>query len=215
MANQYVDLATLKFLLYKVHTVQDVLDQERYADYDKESIDLLLNSVKDFSDKELFPYFREMDENPAHFKDGEIVVHPQVTKYMKAGGEMGFIAGSFPYENGGMQLPAMVSHASAFIQDAANNHMPGYIGLTVGAAELITHFANQELNDTYVNNMLTGQWGGTMCLTEPQAGSSLSDIVTSAIPDGKAYKIHGQKIFISGGDYQGAENIVHLVLARI
>ena len=215
MANQYVDLETLKFLLYHVHGVQEVLDQERYTDYDKESIDLLLNSVKDFSDKELFPFFREMDENPAHFKDGEIVVHPQVNKYMQAGGEMGFIAGSFPYENGGMQLPAMVSHASAFIQDAANNHMPGYIGLTVGAAELITHFANQELNDTYVPNMLTGQWGGTMCLTEPQAGSSLSDIVTSATPDGDAYKIHGQKIFISGGDYQGAENIVHLVLARI
>ncbi len=215
MANQYVDLETLKFLLYNVHGVQEVLEQERYADYDKESIELLLNSVKDFSDKELFPYFREMDEKPAYFKDGEIVVHPQINKYMKAGGEMGFIAGSFSYENGGMQLPAMVSHASAFIQDAANNHMPGYIGLTIGAAELIAHFANQELKDTYVPNMLTGQWGGTMCLTEPQAGSSLSDIVTSAAPDGDSYKIHGQKIFISGGDYQGAENIVHLVLARI
>lgn len=215
MANQYVDLETLKFLLYKVHNVQEVLDQERYADYDQESIEILLNSVKDFSDKELFPYFREMDEKPAHFKDGGIVVHPQVNKYMKLGGEMGFIAGSFPYENGGMQLPGMVSHASAFIQDAANNHLPGYIGLTVGAAELITHFANQELNDTYVPNMLTGQWGGTMCLTEPQAGSSLSDIITSATPDGDSYKIHGQKIFISGGDYTGAENIVHLVLARI
>lgn len=215
MANQYVDLETLKFLLYKVNKVQDVLDQERYADYDQESIDILLNSVKDFSDKELFPYFREMDEKPAHFKDGGIVVHPQVNKYMKLGGEMGFIAGSFPYEDGGMQLPGMVSHASAFIQDAANNHLPGYIGLTVGAAELITHFANKELNETYVPNMLTGQWGGTMCLTEPQAGSSLSDIVTSATPDGDTYKIHGQKIFISGGDYTGAENIVHLVLARI
>ncbi len=215
MANQYVDLETLKFLLYDVQDVQEVLDLERFSDYDKDSIEMLLNSVKDFADKELFPYFREMDENPAHFKDGEIIVHPQVTKYMKAGGEMGFIAGSFPYEDGGMQLPGMVSHASAFIQDAANNHLPGYIGLTVGAAELITHFANKELNDTYVPNMLTGQWGGTMCLTEPQAGSSLSDIVTSATPDGDAYKIHGQKIFISAGDYKGAENIVHLVLARI
>lgn len=215
MANQYVDIETLKFLLYKVHGVQEVLDLERYADYDKESVDMLLNSVKDFSDKEMFPYFREMDEQPAHFKDGEIVVHPQVRKYMKAGGEMGFIAGSFPYEDGGMQLPGIVSQASAFIQDAANNHLPGYIGLTVGSAELITHFANKELNETYVPNMLSGQWGGTMCLTEPQAGSSLSDIVTSATPDGNSYKIHGQKIFISGGDYQGAENIVHLVLARI
>ncbi|WP_350292452.1 acyl-CoA dehydrogenase [uncultured Croceitalea sp.] len=215
MANQYVDLETLKFLLFKVQGLQEVLNQSKYADYDKDSIELLLNSVKEFSDKELFPYFREMDENPAHFKDGEIVVHPQVRKYMKAGGEMGFISGGFPYEDGGMQLPSMVVNASAFIQDAANNHLPGYIGLTVGSAELITHFANEELNKTYVPKMLEGKWGGTMCLTEPQAGSSLSDIITSATPDGDAYKIHGQKIFISGGDYEGAENIVHLVLARI
>lgn len=215
MANQYVDLETLKFLLYKVNNLQDVLDQERYADYDQESIDLLLNSVKDFSDKELFPYFREMDEQPAHFKDGEIVVHPQVNKYMKLGGEMGLLAGTFSYEDGGMQMPAMANHAAAFIQDAANNHLPGYIGLTVGSGELIAHFGSQELKDTYLPNMLSGKWGGTMCLTEPQAGSSLSDITTSATPDGDIYKIHGQKIFISGGDYVGAENIVHLVLARI
>lgn len=215
MANQYVDLDTLKFLLYKVHNLEEVFQQSKYEDYDKDSIELLLNSVKEFSDKELYPYFREMDENPAHFKDGEIVVHPQVRKYMKAGGEMGFISGGFPYEDGGMQLPSMVINASAFIQDAANNHLPGYIGLTVGSAELITHFGNKELNETYVPKMLEGTWGGTMCLTEPQAGSSLSDIITSATPDGDAYKIHGQKIFISGGDYQGAENIVHLVLARV
>lgn len=215
MAKQYVDLETLKFLLYKVHSVQDVLEQERYAEYDKDSIEMLLNSVKDFSDKELFPYFREMDEQPAHFKDGEIVVHPQVNKYMKAAGEMGFISGSFSYEDGGMQLPQMVLNASAFIQEAANNYLPGYVGLTVGSAELITHFGNKELNETYVPKMLEGIWGGTMCLTEPQAGSSLSDIVTSATPDGDSYRINGQKIFISGGDYQGAENIVHLVLARI
>ncbi len=215
MANQYIDLENLKFLLYKVHGLKEVLDQEKYADNDQDSVELLLNSVKEFSDKELYPFFREMDENPAHFKDGEIIVHPQVTKYMKEGGEMGFISGGFPYEDGGMQLPSMVINASAFIQDAANNHLPGYIGLTVGAAELITHFANRKLNETYVPKMLAGTWGGTMCLTEPQAGSSLSDIVTSATSEGGIYKIHGQKIFISGGDYKGAENIVHLVLARV
>jgi alkylation response protein AidB-like acyl-CoA dehydrogenase len=215
MTNQYVDIDTLKFLLYNVHGVQEILDQERYADCDKESIEMLLNSVKDFSDKELFPYFREMDEDPAHFKDGEVLVHPQVNKYMKVGGEMGFISGGFTYKDGGMQLPGMVMHASAFIQDAANNHLPGYIGLTIGAAELITHFANKELNETYIPKMLEGTWGGTMCLTEPEAGSSLSDIVTSATPNGDSYKIHGQKIFISGGDYKGAENIIHLVLARV
>ncbi|MFD0796523.1 acyl-CoA dehydrogenase [Maribacter chungangensis] len=215
MANEYIDIETLKFLLYRVNRLQDVLEMPNYEEYDKDSIDMLLNSAKAFSDKELYPYYREMDENPAHFKDGEIVVHPQVNNYMKVAGEMGFIAGAFPYDNGGLQLPSMVMNALGYIQEAANNHLPGYIGLTIGAAELITHFGNQHLNDTYVPKMLEGAWGGTMCLTEPQAGSSLSDIITTATPDGNSYKIHGQKIFISGGDYQGAENIVHLVLARI
>jgi butyryl-CoA dehydrogenase len=215
MVNEYIDLDSLKFQLYKVHGLQEVLNLPNYSDYDIDSIDLLLNSVKEFSDKEMYPYFKEMDENPAHFKDGEIIVHPQVNKYMKAGGEMGFIAGAFPYKDGGMQLPAMVINASSYIQEAANNHLPGYIGLTIGAAELITHFGDKSLNTTYIPKMLDGSWGGTMCLTEPQAGSSLSDIITSAEADGDAYKIHGQKIFISGGDYQGVENIVHLVLARI
>ncbi len=215
MAHQYIDLETLKFLLYQVHGLEEILNLPQYADHDIASIELFLNSVKEFSDKEMYPYFKEMDENPAHFKDGEIIVHPQVLKFMKSAGEMGLLAGSFPYEHGGLQLPSIVNNASAYIQEAANNQLPGYIGLTIGAAELITHFGNEALNETYVPKMLEGTWGGTMCLTEPQAGSSLSDIITSATPDGDSYKIHGQKIFISGGDYQGAENIVHLVLARI
>ena len=215
MANQYIDLETLKFLLYKVHDLQSVLDQPRYADYDLESIELFLNATKDFSDKELFPFFREMDAQPAYFKDGEIIVHPQVRKYMKKGGEMGLISGLFDYEVGGLQLPNIIITASIYIQETANNHLPGYIGLTLGAAELIVKFGSKELNDAYIPKMLSGDWGGTMCLTEPQAGSSLSDITTAAIPEEDGYKISGQKIFISGGDYQGAENIVHLVLARI
>ncbi len=103
-----------------------------------------------------------------------------------------------------------------YIMDAANNHLPGYPSLTQGSAELIVEFGAQNLKDLYVPNMLSGVWGGTMCLTEPQAGSSLSDITTKATPtDEGFYKISGQKIFISGGDNQFAENIVHLVLARI
>ncbi|WP_297703660.1 acyl-CoA dehydrogenase [uncultured Eudoraea sp.] len=215
MANQYLDLDTLKFLLYEVHQLQNVLDQSRFKDYDQESVDLFLNAVKDFSDRELFPFFREMDEQPARFEDGEIIVHPQVKNYIKKGGEMGLVSGLFDYEIGGMQLPGMVVTASAYIQETANNHLPGYIGLTLGAAELIVKFGSKELNDKFIPKMLTGDWNGTMCLTEPQAGSSLSDIVTSAEPSGDGYKISGQKIFISGGDFKGAENVVHLLLARI
>ena len=216
MAKEYVDLSTLKYLLYDVHQLEDVLQQDRFADHDRESLNLFLDSVKEFSDRELFPYFKEMDEHPAHYKDGGVQVHKQVDVMMKQGGEMGLISSVFDYEEGGLQLPMMMYTASAFIQDAANNHLPGYVGLTMGAAELIIHFASQELKDTFVPKMLSGDWGGTMCLTEPQAGSSLSDVSTKAIPqeDG-SYKMLGQKIFISGGDHQYAENFVHLVLARI
>ena len=215
MENKYLDINTLKFLLYEVHDLQIVLDQSRFNDYDQESVDLFLNAVKDFSDREMFPFFREMDEQPARFEDGEIIVHPQVKNYIKKGGEMGLVSGLFDYEMGGMQLPGMVVTASAYIQETANNHLPGYIGLTLGAAELIVKFGSKELNDKFVPKMLTGDWNGTMCLTEPQAGSSLSDIVTSAEPSGDGYNISGQKIFISGGDFKGAENVVHLLLARI
>ena len=215
MPNEYVDLDTLKFLLFRVQNVKEILEQDRFAEYDEEAIEMFVDSVKEFADKEMFPFFKEMDERPAHFKAGEIVVHEQVKKYMQQAGEMGFIGAPFDYEVGGLQMPTMAVNASAFIQEAANNHLPGYAGLTLGAAELIIHFANAELNSTYVSKMISGDWGGTMCLTEPQAGSSLSDIVTMATPNGDSYNIHGQKIFISGGDYTGAENIVHLVLARI
>jgi butyryl-CoA dehydrogenase len=203
-------------MLYDVHKLEDLLGRERFADHDKESLDMFLESTKDFADRELFPFIKEMDEKPAYHKDGKVYVHSQVETMMKKGGELGFISASFDYDIGGMQIPLMAHTAATYILDAANNHLPGYAGLTQGAAELIIHFASKELVDTYVPDMLSGNWGGTMCLTEPQAGSSLSDIVTKATPTQNGYyKISGQKIFISGGDNQYAENIVHLVLARV
>lgn len=216
MAQQYVDMDTLKFLLYQVHNLEEVLQRDRFADHDLESSNTFIDSVKDFSDLELFPFFKAMDETPAHFANGKIVVHPQVGEVMKKGGEMGLIGGTFDYDDGGVQLPDMLHSSAGYIQDAANNHLPGYLGLTMGAAELVAHFASQELKDAFLPKMLSGDWGGTMCLTEPQAGSSLSDIVTSATPqeDG-TYKIKGQKIFISGGDHEYTDNVIHLLLARI
>lgn len=216
MANQYIDLQTLRFVLYEVHRAESLFERPRFADHNRESIDIFLDAVKDFADKDLYPYFREMDEQPAHFKDGQIVVHPQVGVAMRKGGELGFMASMFDYEDGGMQLPYMAHTAIYTIMEAANNHIPGYWGLTFGAADLIVTFGTEELKATYVPQMQTGEWAGTMCLTEPQAGSSLSDVVTTAYPqpDG-SYRIKGQKIFISGGDYPYVDNVVHLLLARI
>ncbi|MGB1171327.1 MAG: acyl-CoA dehydrogenase [Flavobacteriaceae bacterium] len=216
MATKYVDLPTVKFLMNQVQDLNTVLTKERYQDHDSESVDLFLDSVKQFADKELFPYFKEMDEKPAYHKDGTVHVHPQVEKMMVEGGALGLISAPFDYEDGGLQIPLLVHTAAGYILDAANNHLPGYSGLTSGAAELIIAFGSDVLKEKFTPKMLTGEWGGTMCLTEPQAGSSLSDIVTKATPNDQGhYKISGQKIFISGGDHQYADNIVHLLLARI
>ena len=216
MTKKYIDISTLKFMLYDVHDLEALLSRERFQDHDKETLDMFLESSKNFADKELYPYFKEMDEQPAYHKEGQVYVHEQVKTMMHKGGELGIISASFDYEVGGMQIPLMAHTAAIYILDAANNQLPGYAGLTQGAAELIIHFASKQLQQTYVPQMLSGQWGGTMCLTEPQAGSSLSDIVTKATPtDNDYYKISGQKIFISGGDNQFLDNIVHLVLARI
>ena len=216
MASKYVDISTIKYFMNNVQDLDKILTSERFEDHNIESVDMFIDSVKQFADRELFPYFKEMDENPAHYKDGSINVHQQVERMMKDGGAMGLIAAPFDYDDGGLQLPLLVHTAANYILDAANNHLPGYSGLTTGAAELIIEFASKELKEKYTPKMLSGEWGGTMCLTEPQAGSSLSDIITKATPTSEGYyKISGQKIFISGGDHQYAENIVHLLLARI
>lgn len=213
---KYMSIETLKWLLNDVHSVEDLFNYERYQDYDVDAVDMLLDSAKSWSDQEFYPIFKEMDEKPCAFVDGEITCHPNLRGILKKAGDDGWIGNTFDYEDGGSQTPDIVANATNHIFESANNHIPGYMGLTAGAADLIRTFGVQELKDKYLPKMMAGQWGGTMCLTEPQAGSSLSDITTSASPqsDG-SYKIKGQKIFISGGDHQAADNFVHLVLARI
>ena len=216
MKNEYVDIDTLKFLLYDVHQIDKLWLKDRFKEYDKTSVDIFLDSVKTFSDTALFPFIKEMDENPSYFKNGGIKVHPQFENILKGAGEMGLVGAMYDFEDGGMQLPSSIFHAAYYIMEAANNHVPGYIGLTAGSANLIISFGSQQLKDIYVPKMMDLSWGGTMCLTEPQAGSSLSDITTTAIPAGDDhYSIKGQKIFISAGDHQFSNNFVHLVLARI
>lgn len=213
---QYYDPKTLSFLLSDVHQLEELLKADRYAAFDKQSIDLLLDAVKDFSDTSLFPYVKKMDEKPSVFKDGRVKVHEQFGPILKKSGEMELIGGFMDEEDGGMQLPLMVFNALYFIMEAANNHVTGYMGLTAGSANLIVNFGSEEIKNKYVPKMLTMEWSGTMCLTEPQAGSSLSDITSSAKPLGDGtYAIKGQKIFISASDHQFSKNFIHLVLARV
>ncbi|MDH5610191.1 MAG: acyl-CoA dehydrogenase [Cyclobacteriaceae bacterium] len=216
MAYDYFNPGTLRFFLFDVHGADGLLAAGRYSHFDREAIGMLLDTLTDFSDRELYPYLREMDREPAYYRDGKIFVHPQFEKIFRMAGELGLIGASFDEEKGGMQLPSLVVNALYFIMEAANNHVTGYLGLTAGAANLILSFGNDELKKKYVPPMLSMEWGGTMCLTEPQAGSSLSDITTMAHPtESGHYLLRGQKVFISAGDHPYAENFVHLVLARL
>jgi alkylation response protein AidB-like acyl-CoA dehydrogenase len=213
---KYMCMDTLKFLLFDVHNVEELLKFERFADFDRSSFDILLDSAKSWADQDFYPYYREMDEKPVYYKDGKTYSHPILKKIFKHAGENGWLGAYFDYEDGGMQMPFSIANATNHIFEAANNNIPGYLGLTSGAAHLIATYGNEKLKKQYIPNMLAGKWGGTMALTEPQCGSSLSDIVTSATPVSEGvYKIKGQKIFISGGDHEAADNFVHLTLARI
>ncbi|OEK01703.1 acyl-CoA dehydrogenase [Roseivirga sp. 4D4] len=216
MQNQYTNLETLKFLIHKVHKTDSVLGEGRFSAYDTASIDMFLDSIASLSDAELFPYIKEMDQKPSVYKEGKITIHPQFERIFQQARDLGLIASIFNEEDGGLQMPNTLFHAAYYIMEAANNHVTGYLGLTTGAANLIATFGNQVLKDQYLPKMLDMEWTGSMCLTEPQAGSSLSDITTSATPIGNgSYLINGQKIFISAGDHQFADNIVHLLLGRI
>lgn len=214
--SNYVNLDHIKFLLHEVHNVDEVLKIPRYRDYDAEAIDMLLDASKDFGDKELHPYSKELDLHGVKYDNGTITAHPQVGKVMRKCGENGYICSFFDYEEGGSQSPHIANVALGYILSAADNSLMGYPGLTSGAASLIRSFGTKEQFEQFVPKMIEGKWQGTMALTESQAGSSLSDIVTSArLQEDGTYRIEGQKIFISGGDYSDAENIIHLLLARI
>ena len=216
MADKFVSERNLKFLLYEVFDAASLTRHPYYADHSRESFDMALETALKIGKNLLKPKLQEMDKTASEFVDGRVKVHPLVRTFMKECGEGGWIAASFSFELGGQQLPLMISAACRFIISAANYSASVYPMLTTGAAHLIISFGSQELKDAYLPRMLAGEWQGTMALTEPQAGSSLADITTLAEPaDGGYYKIRGQKIFISAGDHDGVDNIVHLMLAKI
>jgi butyryl-CoA dehydrogenase len=130
--------------------------------------------------------------------------------------DAGWISAIFDYDDGGMQLPITINSAAGFVFNAANYSASVYPFLTTGAAGLIKSFGSEALQKTYLPKMFSGEWQGTMALTEPNAGSSLSDITTTATAAGDGtYRIQGQKIYISCGDHDACDNVIHLMLARI
>ena len=164
----------------------------------------------------MFTYYKDMDSNPVFHKDGRVHSHPQLKNIFRAVADAGWFTATTDLADGGAQLPYTFFSVAHLIFEAANNSAQGYLGVSTGALDLIASFGDRYLKETFMPPMMDGRWQGTMALTEPQAGSSLSDIRTTAEPaeDG-GYEISGQKIFISAGEHDACENFIHLTLARI
>ena len=216
MAKKFMSMRNLHFLLYEVFDTASLTKYPFFSDHGKETFDMVLETGMKMGRDILYPALAEMDRNQPIFEKGTVRVHPVVETVVKECGAGGWIGAHASYELGGQQIPNTIMTAFRGIFAAANYSACVYPFLTSGAAHLIASFGSKELIDTYVPRMFGGQWQGTMALTEPQAGSSLTDLTTTAAPTDKGYYLmKGQKIFISCADYDCVENVVNLMLARI
>lgn len=214
--NPLVDDRDVAFLLHDVHDAAGLTDLPAFAEHDRETFDLFVDSARRLAREHLWPAFRPMDEAPPTLEDGRITVHPAMQELWPRMVELGLLGATRPEAAGGLSLPLLVSTAADVYLMAANASAFGYVGLTRGAAHLVESFGDEALRERFMVPMMEGRWTGTMALTEPQAGSSLSDITTRARPTGDGHHlVQGAKIFISGGDHDLTDNVVHMTLARI
>ena len=214
---------TIDFLLHNWLGVESLNQRERFADHGRETFDAVLDTCERIAREKYAPFNRLVDTQEPHF-DGEQVTLPQATHDAhKAYAESGMLSAAQDYDVGGMQLPYTVEAASnAFFAMASVSMGSGM--LTTGNANLLMKHGTEAQKRVFALNEFNGRFSGTMCLSEPQAGSSLSDVVTRAVPDGAdfeteplgpRYRLKGNKMWISAGEHELTENIIHLVLAKI
>ncbi len=206
----------LEFQLFEVLDTESLIARPRYAEHSKETFRAVLDTAEAMATEKFAPHNHKADANEPTFDGQRVSMIPEVKEALQAFCEAGFIAAAHDFERGGMQLPVTMTQAAFSLFKGANVGTAAYPFLTIGNANVIHRFGNEAQKKKYLEPLLTGRFFGTMALTEPQAGSSLSDITTSATPntDG-TYSLKGNKIFISGGDHELSDNIVHLVLAKI
>jgi butyryl-CoA dehydrogenase len=219
MPNPLVSDRNVEFLLYEVFDVEELCGLNAYEEHSRETFDLVLQNARKFARDVLFPTYKPMDEAPPHMGPhggGGLKVHAAMKDLYPLLVEQGMTAATRSYAVGGQQLPHTVATLATLYGMAANLSAVAYLGLTSGAAHLIEAFGSDALKSEMMSRMYSGEWTGTMALTEPQAGSSLTDVKTKAKPTSHGhYLVQGNKVFISGGDHDLTENIVHLTLARI
>lgn len=211
------DKRDINFTLFEQCNLASVGAYDRYEGYDREFFEIVLNNAMKMAQDVLAPHNEEGDNTGVRIEDGQVYLPESFVGMYKQFCEGGWLSMARNAQYGGMQMPMALSVAAVELFCAANPSFMFTPGLTDAAAHLVEAFGSEAQKNLYVERMYTGQWSGTMCLTEPQAGSAVGDLSTRADEvDGEDYfKITGNKIFISSGDQQMTENIVHLVLARV
>ncbi|MEH6688622.1 MAG: acyl-CoA dehydrogenase [Halopseudomonas sabulinigri] len=216
MSEILLDQRNLAFELYEVLDAEGLTQRPRFADHNRETFDAAIGTARTIAEKLFAPHNRKSDENEPKYVDGAAELIPEVKPAVDAFLEAGFLNATRTFEQGGMQMPNLLSQACFAHFQSANAATSSYAMLTMGAANLIENFGTDEQKERFLQPMIEGRFFGTMALTEPHAGSSLSDIRTKAEPaDDGSYRIKGNKIFISGGDHPLSDNIVHMVLAKL
>jgi len=214
---------TIDFLLHDWLSVDELSQRARFADHSRDTFAAVLDTCERIAREKYAPFNRLVDTQEPHF-DGEKVILPQATHdAQKAYADSGMLSAAQDYAIGGMQLPYTVeAAANAFFAMASVSIGSGM--LTTGNANLLMAHGSEAQKRVFALNEFNGRWSGTMCLSEPQAGSSLSDVATRAVPDGAGfeadplgprYRLKGNKMWISAGEHELTENIIHLVLAKI
>ncbi len=211
-----IDRRHLDFTLYELLDVQRLTEYPRFADHSRDTFDSAIALAHQIAVEKFLPHNRKGDLNEPHMVDGKVVLIPEIAEAMDAFNGAGFCAALSDYDQGGMQLPFVVTQACDSMFSAANAGTIAYPALARAAANLLAVYGTDLQKHIYMQPITEGRFYGTMCLSEPQAGSSLSDIKTRADvqPDG-SYRITGAKMWISAGDHELGENIVHLLLAKI
>ncbi len=204
------------FLLHEWLEVERLTERKRFAEHSRDTFDAAVELAATVAAEHFAPHNRRADLNEPTFDGERVHLIPEVAAALSVFVETGMTAASLGADVGGLQFPQVVAAACASWFQAANVGTSGYPFLTRGAAGLLLAHGSKEQIDTWVRPMAEGRYFGTMCLSEPQAGSSLADLTTKAErqPDG-TYRLTGSKMWISGGDHELTENIVHLVLARV
>ncbi len=214
MSNYLVDLRDVQFCLFEHLDVEKLLKYPKFQEFNREMFEMIVEEALKQAQEVAGPLDAVGDEKGVKFENGKVEVPQEFVEAYKLYAEAGWIGAAADPKWGGQGLPQTIwATVSEFFQGACFP-LCATGGLTTGAAGLINEFGTDEMKNLYLETMYSGQWAGTMCLTEPQAGSAVGDTTCKASKDGDHYRIVGTKSFITSGDHNYTENIIHMVLAR-